>query len=111
EAGQQVTGVRVVLGYSSLKLRGDLKVIGPEAAAGIRFRVTARRPDLQMQYLLNAMVDARGQFVFENMSPGEYEIRVYPDYASNSVPLDEQILRTIYRVKERVVVAGDNPQP
>src|SRR5262249_20382477 len=71
QAGQQVTGVRVVLGYSSLKLRGDLKVIGPEAAAGIRFRVTARRPDLQMQYLLNAMVDARGQFVFENMSPGE----------------------------------------
>src|SRR5262249_11594719 len=61
EAGQQMTGVRVVLIYSSLKLRGELKVIGLAAAAGLRFRVSARRVDLSSG--TGAEVDARGQFV------------------------------------------------
>jgi len=112
EAGQQMTGVRVVLVYSSLKLRGELNVIGPAATASLRFRVAARSLDPQMQQSsLDAEVDARGQFVFENVPPGEFELRAYPLYTPNSVRLDEQILGMIYRFKERVVVAGDNPQP
>src|SRR5262249_21680018 len=46
QAGQQVTGVRVVLIYSSLKLRGELKVIGLAAGGGPRFRILAHRGGL-----------------------------------------------------------------
>jgi len=109
EAGQQMTGVRVVLIYSSLKLRGELKVIGLAAAAGLRFRIIAHRVDQSSG--TGAEVDARGQFVFEHISPGEYELRALPDNTPNIERLDERIMRMIYAFKERVVVAGDNPHP
>ena len=99
---------RVVLIYSSLKLRGELKVIGL-AAAGLRFRIIAHRVDQSSG--TGAEVDARGQFVFEHISPGEYELRALPDNTPNIERLDERIMRMIYAFKERVVVAGDNPHP
>jgi len=63
EAGQQLTGVRVVLAHSALKLRGVLKLVGAAAPDGVRFYVNARRVDSLMQGSSGAEVDARGQFV------------------------------------------------
>lgn len=114
EAGQQLTGVRVVLVYSTLKIRGELKIVGGAAPDGARFYVMARRVDSRMQEGLpsaSAEVDARGQFVIENVLPGEYEINVTPSYTPNSERLDVQTMMLISSFKERVVVASDNPQP
>jgi len=107
-AGEHVTGVRVVLVYSTLAIRGEVKVVGGAAPAGLRFLVLARRTDQPTQGLSGVEVDARGQFIFENAPPGEYEIRVMPN---NSQRLNPQIIRLISSAKERVFVAGDNPQP
>ena len=107
-AVEQVTGVRVVLVYSTLAIRGEVKVVGGALAPGFKFRVMARRVDQLMLNTLGVEVDARGQFVFENMPAGEYEVRLYP---SNSERLNPQILRLISLVKERVFVTSDNPQP
>lgn len=107
-AGEQVTGVRIVLVYSTLAIRGEVKVVGGALPASLRFLVYARRMDQPTQGLSGVEVDARGQFVFENAPPGEYEIRVMPN---NSQRLDPQILRLVSSAKERVFVASDNPQP
>src|SRR5262249_14789437 len=44
-AGEQVNGVRVVLLYGALTLRGAIKVVGGAMPAGYGFYATARRTD------------------------------------------------------------------
>ncbi|MGH9835833.1 MAG: carboxypeptidase regulatory-like domain-containing protein [Blastocatellia bacterium] len=110
-AGEHVTGVRVVLVYSALAIRGEVKIIGGALPPGFRLRVTARRMDQPAQITQGVEVDARGQFVFENMPAGEYEVRVMPSYTTNSQRLDPQTERLILSVKERVVVSSDHQQP
>jgi hypothetical protein len=99
------------LAYGTLKLRGELKIVGGAAPDGLRFRVFARRVDQLTQSQSNADVDARGQFLFENLMPGEYEVRAFPSSNPTSGRLDPQIMRLISSLKERVVVTGDNTQP
>ncbi len=112
EAGQQLTGVRLVLNYGAHKIRGELKIVGGALPTGLRFRVIARTVDSQMpQGTLIADVDARGQFVIENAPSGEYELRASPAYTPNTGQLDMQTMRLIALFTVRVVVAGADPQP
>jgi hypothetical protein len=108
--GEQVTGVRLVLVYGALTLRGEVKIVGGAFSAGQKFRAIARRVDQPMQNLPGGDVDARGQFVIENLAPGEYEIRVLPSFNQNNERLDPQIMRLFASVKERVYVGGGNQQ-
>jgi hypothetical protein len=114
DPGEQVTGVRLILVYGALTLRGELKIVGGGVPVGQKFRAIARRVDQPMQNTPGGDVDARGQFVIENLVPGEYEIRVEPTYNPDSQSLTEHI-RLIYSVKERfferVVLSGANQQP
>ena len=111
KAGEQVSGVRVVLLYGAPTIRGELKVVGGEHPAGIRFRAVARGMDQSWQGELGAELDARGQFAIENAPPGEYEVKVTRSYSSNTTGLDQQTARLISSLVERVVVAGANPKP
>ncbi len=113
EAGQQVTGVRVVLLYvhGALTLRGEAKIIGGAFPAGQMFRVVARRVDQQAQNTSGGEVDARGQFLIENLAPGEYEISVFPVFNNPGAQLDPKVMRLFSTFKERVVVADGNQQP
>ena len=106
DPGEHVTGVRVILIYGTLTLRGAVKIVGGAFPAGQRFIVSARRVDLQNGS--GVEIDAREQFVIENLAPGEYVIRVVP---KNSERLDPQIIRHLISLRERVVVAGGNQQP
>jgi hypothetical protein len=110
-AREPVTGVRIVLVYSTLAIRGEVKVVGGALPAGFRLRVMARKMDQTTQNMLGAEVDARGQFVFESVPAGEYEVRVMPSYMPNSQRLDPQTERLISSVKERAVAGGDNQSP
>jgi hypothetical protein len=106
DPGEHVTGVRAILIYGTLTLRGEVKIVGGAFPAGQRFIVSARRVDLQNGS--GVEIDAREQFVIENLAPGEYVIRVVP---KNSERLDPQIIRRLTSLRERVVVAGGNQQP
>jgi protocatechuate 3,4-dioxygenase beta subunit len=113
--GEQVTGVRLVLVYGPLTLRGEVKIVGGEVPAGQKFRAIARRMDQPMHDSHAGDVDARGQFVIENLVPGEYEIRVTTVYNPDGPQLSSEIMRRIYlikeRVLERVVLNSANQQP
>jgi Carboxypeptidase regulatory-like domain len=111
DAGEQVTGVRVVLLYGTLAIRGGFRIIGGAAPAGYKFYATARRVDQPAQNQQGAEIDARGQFVIENLPPGEYEIGVSPFFNPDGQQLNPEIRRLISSVKERVVLSGGNPPP
>ncbi len=111
--GEQVTGVRVVLAYGALTLRGEVKMAGGALPAGQRLFTNVRKTDQssQFQSSLGAEVDARGQFLIENLTPGEYEVKVFPIANPGGDRIDPQIMRAFSSVKERVLVSGDNQPP
>jgi hypothetical protein len=64
-----------------------------------------------MQGLRGGEVDARGQFVIENLAPGEYEVRVTPTFNPDGQQLSPEIRRRFSSAKEKVVLTGANQQP
>jgi len=104
-AGEQAPGVRVVLLYGALTLRGEMKVTGGTFPADCMFEIYALRADQNAEYSLSAWTDARRQFVIENLAPGEYEIRGAPRCQ------DPEIAQRFPSIKKRVFVGSDNQQP
>jgi hypothetical protein len=81
--GEQVAPVRVILGYASGRIRGQLKVEGgklpPDAQVFVSIeRVDGPSPKSPPQI----EVDPNGRFVAEDLVAGEYEIsvNVYPPF-------------------------------
>jgi len=114
EAGEQVTGVRIILVHGALAIRGELRFIGGTLPAGCLLRAVARRVDQPSQSQPYVDIDARGQFVIENLPPGEYEIIITPFFHSDGPPGQRpgpEIARRISSIRERVVLSGGNQQP
>jgi hypothetical protein len=111
DAGEQVIGVRVVMVYGTLAIRGEFKIVGGVLPAGYKFFASARRVDQPTQNQPGGEIDARGQFVIENLPPGEYEVRVLPAFYPDGQPLSQEIRRLISSVKERVILSGGNSPP
>ena len=82
-----------------------MKIVGGTLPAGCRDRIYALRKDQNTRYERFAAIDARGQFIIENLAPGEYEIRVGPFCP------DPEIRQRFESVKKRVFVGSDNQQP
>ena len=81
--GEQVTGVRLVVGYGTATLRGQISLVsaGQPAALpeGARLSVSAVRAGTQPGGFgggVGATVDSRGHFVLEGLMSGEYELTV-----------------------------------
>src|SRR5262249_60275964 len=111
-AGEQVTGIRVVLVHvdCTLTLRGDMKVVGGAVPAGLGFYVLARRTDQNAYCSGGAETDARGRFVIENLGLGEYESGVVP-IPRAGVELGPEIMRRFSSVEQKVVVGSNNRAP
>jgi Carboxypeptidase regulatory-like domain len=110
DAGEQVTGVRIVLLYGALTLRGAMKVVGGTLPAGYGFHAGAFRTDQNAEYRQWALIDERGQFAFENLAPGEYEISVYP-FPQGVSRFDPEFRDLVSSFKQKVVVGSENQQP
>lgn len=81
--GEQVTGVRLVIGYGTATLRGQINLVSAGAPAalpeGVRMSVTAARVVGGVtagSFVGSTQVDARGRFVLEGLMSGEYELTV-----------------------------------
>ncbi|HWQ36581.1 MAG TPA: hypothetical protein VNQ79_27360 [Blastocatellia bacterium] len=71
-SGEQVAGIRLVVAYGSGVISGRVNITGT-LPAGARLTVTAKPLNAGGQ-ARNAGVDARGQFRFEGLLPGNYEV-------------------------------------
>jgi carboxypeptidase family protein len=104
-AGEQVTGVRVILLHGALTLRGEMKIVGGTLPASCRFWIYALGTDQNANFSRSADIDDRGQFALENLAPGDYEIRVSP------LCPDPEIRRRFSSVRKIIFVGSDNQQP
>jgi len=74
-AGQQITGVRLVLSYGAGVIRGRVKIQGGNLPDSTPLIVSARdATTLGPSSSKSARVDARGLFVIQGLADGEYEL-------------------------------------
>jgi hypothetical protein len=72
--GEQLTGVRVVLGYGTGKLVGVVNLENGVLPNGARFYVRIHKLN-QLLSMRPPEVDARGHFLIEDLPAGVYEIQ------------------------------------
>jgi protocatechuate 3,4-dioxygenase beta subunit len=69
--GETVTGLRIVVGYADASIRGAVEIANGPLPPNARISVTAKRPN---EGAWVAQIDPRGQFLFETLVPGPYEV-------------------------------------
>jgi hypothetical protein len=76
-SGEVVTGVRIIVGYGTGVIQGNVTVAGT-LPAGTRMMLTARRTDSATPSNQNrpAQVDGNGNFRIEGLVSGTYELRL-----------------------------------
>lgn len=75
--GEDITGVRIVLGYADGSIRGRVTIENGAIPPNGRIFLRARRMNDNPQTLwmdATTSIDARGQFVVNNLFPGTYEL-------------------------------------
>jgi hypothetical protein len=73
--GENISGVRLVLGYGTGTIRGSMRVEGGVLPSGTYVYVALARQGSGVT-VADTRMDARGHFVFERVPPGNYEIVV-----------------------------------
>lgn len=106
-AGEQISGVRVVVTMGTIMLRGEVKVIGGNLPLN-RFFISLRKsgPNLTGS---SAQVDARGQFAIENLMPGEYELILRPMFRGDQDSPDPKVMKAIEQARQKIVLTAENP--
>jgi carboxypeptidase family protein len=99
--GENISDVRVVVGYAGSAIQGEVKIIGGALAANQTLFVNAKYLSDEQKIPALAETDARGQFVFENLLPGEYELSLS---LTNSSFGNSRLSTAIPRVSRKVVV-------
>lgn len=74
--GEDVSGVRLIFGYGTGIIRGTVRVEGGTIPVGTQVDAAFIRPGSPLT-IAHTRVDARGQFVFEKVPPGNYEVGVH----------------------------------
>lgn len=90
-AGETVTGLRIVLAQGSATIRGEVKVEGGTLPEGVAMNIKAKSTN-KTQGERYGSIDARGKFLIEYLSSGSYELVVEtfanrPPYGKPSVTL------------------------
>jgi hypothetical protein len=74
-AGENISGVRLVVGYGTGTIRGSVRGEGGALSPDIYVYVALVRPGNALT-ITSTRNDARGRFVFERVPPGNYEVVV-----------------------------------
>ncbi len=109
--GTPVTGIRAVLTYSALTLRGEVKIAGGSLPPNQLLYVRMQPMDRSNRSSTNADADLRGRFLIEYLSPGEYELIVSPGVAPNSNRPDPNLMRAFATARQRIVLRDANHPP
>lgn len=98
----EATNVRMIIEYAPNLIRGKVNVTGGTLPQSARLFATVTKVGLENMIPRPAEVDARGQFVIDSLSAGEYEISVIATGLPNREPQNP------LRLKQRVNV--NNPE-
>lgn len=105
-AGQGLTGVRLVFAYGTASIAGRIEVRGGELPQNVKLFVVARREGAREDFLGSgrAEVDAHRQFLIEGLAPGNYLLTLehMQDGVGERLRLPE--------VMQSIVIAGNGRQ-
>lgn len=91
-AGEQISGVRLILAYGSGTVRGQIEIRNGTVPQGARLSVVARRSGEDQTNTYGAWVDERNRFLIENVPPGTYELtlkaRIFSSSDAQTPPRD-----------------------
>ena len=73
--GEDVSGIRLIFGYGTGIIRGTVRIEGGTLPEETQIDAAFIRPGNSLT-IAHTRVDARGQFVFERVPPGNYELGV-----------------------------------
>jgi len=76
KAGEQITGVRIVITYGNGIVRGSVKLDTGPLPAGIQLMVRLIKTGDTLHGIRPQNIDARGYFVFEGVPAGTYEVNL-----------------------------------
>lgn len=108
QAGESLSNVRVVFGYGTGLIRGQVKILGGALPEGLNFSVMATMNGSSGSSFF-VPVDTRQQFLVKNLPPGEYELKLQA-YPQTSQPQLAKLMEFLNKHIQRVTVGnGETP--
>ena len=109
--GENISNVRVFVEHANLTLRGEVKIIGGRLPPSRWIIANATRLNDSQPITCGVNVDARGQFIFENLLPGEYEVHLVSLVYQPGEPPDKGLSKLISGVRQKVSLGGAGHAP
>ena len=106
EAGEQVIGVRVVIGHGTTVVRGQLRITGGALPEDANLFVKAVRLGTTRSSGRGGQVDGRGQFAIEGLTAGEYELKLSVSFRLDSSPEKEKLAARMSKATQSVTVGN-----
>ena len=104
-AGEDINGLRLVVGVGSSVLRGDVKIEGG-SLEGVNLYVMYRPTNSDPQRFYHAELDARRHFVIKGLTPGEYELLIGPMSVEISGERGSRMMNRMPTVRQTVAVGA-----
>jgi hypothetical protein len=107
--GENLSNVRVIVGHGDLTLRGEVKVISGTLPPHIGIYVNLDRiSESESGFHRGDFLDSRGQFMFQNLLPGDYEVRLISNNFQRGEPQDKSLSKLIYNTRQKVFIGPDS---
>ncbi|MBO0862685.1 MAG: carboxypeptidase regulatory-like domain-containing protein [Chloracidobacterium sp.] len=104
--GEQMTGVRIAIGYGTNVVRGQLRLTGGALPEGALLSVYAYRAGTEIVNGRSGRVDPVGRFVIEGLTPGEYELRPMIFFPFGSTQESAKLTERLGGQTQTVTVSG-----
>ena len=104
-SGEDINGLRLVLGAGSSVLRGDVKIEGGPLE-GINLYVMYRPTNGDPHRFYRAELDARRHFVIKGLTPGDYELVIGPMSVEISGERGSRMMNRMPTVRQTVAVGA-----
>jgi hypothetical protein len=108
--GENISGVRLVVGYGTGTIRGTMRVEGGTLPADVYVSAAFLRPGSPLTIAYNR-VDARGRFVFDHVPAGNYEVAVTAYLSDRRVTARQPVVASNGVVTEVTVTLNLSPSP
>ncbi|HET8782759.1 MAG TPA: carboxypeptidase-like regulatory domain-containing protein [Pyrinomonadaceae bacterium] len=107
--GENISGIRLTLGYGTGIIRGTVRIEGGTLPEGAYLDAAFIRPG-SLLTIGHTRVDARGQFVFERVPPGNYEVGVNAYLQSGRVSARQAVVTTNGVATEVTITLNVSPK-
>src|SRR5262245_34493288 len=106
--GEQVTGLRIVIGYGTNIVRGQLRITGGSLPEDAFMMVNAYRAGTEILNGTSRQVEAGGRFVIEGLTPGGYELKLSVFFPFASTPETGKLTERLNKRTQAVTVSGNS---